>query len=91
MAIFCEVMASLTLYTTDRCAYCVQAKKLLDRRGVAYEEINLARDSDGRDALVAKTGMLTFPQILIGGELLGGYNETAAAEKSGRLQELLAA
>ena len=84
-------MASVTLYTTDRCPYCVQAKKLLDKRGVAYDEINLARDPDGRTELVGKTGMMTFPQVLIDGELIGGYNETAAADKSGRLQELLAA
>ncbi len=84
-------MASVTLYTTDYCPYCVQAKKLLDKRGVAYEEINLARDPDGRNELVAQTGMMTFPQVLVDGELLGGYTETAAADKSGRLQELLAA
>jgi len=84
-------MASVTLYTTDYCPYCVQAKKLLDKRGVAYDEINLARDPDGRDELVAKTGMMTFPQVLIDGELIGGYTETAAADKSGRLSELLAA
>ncbi len=84
-------MASVTLYTTDFCPYCVQAKKLLDKRGVAYEEINLARDPDGRTELVEKTGMMTFPQILIGEELIGGYTETVAADKSGRLQELLAA
>ncbi len=84
-------MASVTLYTTDHCPYCVQAKRLLDKRGVTYEEINLARNPDGRSELVAKTGMMTFPQILVGGELLGGYTETAAADRSGRLQELLAA
>lgn len=84
-------MASVTLYTTDRCPYCVQAKKLLDKRGVTYEEINLARDPDGREELVAKTGMMTFPQVLVDGQLIGGYTETAAADKSGRLQELLAA
>jgi glutaredoxin 3 len=84
-------MASVTLYTTDYCPYCVQAKRLLDKRGVAYEEINLARNPDGRNELVEKTGMMTFPQILVDGKLLGGYTETAAADKSGRLQELLAA
>lgn len=88
---FCAPMASVTLYTTDYCPYCVQAKRLLDKRGVAYEEINLARDPDGRNELVTKTGMMTFPQVLVDGELLGGYTETAAADKSGRLQKLLAA
>jgi len=84
-------MASVTLYTTDYCPYCVQAKKLLDKRGVTYDEINLARDPDGRHELVAKTGMMTFPQVLIDDELIGGYTETVAADKSGRLSELLAA
>jgi len=84
-------MASVTLYTTDRCPYCIQAKSLLDKRGVSYDEINLARDPDGRSELVEKTGMMTFPQVLIDGELIGGYTETVAADKSGRLQELLAA
>lgn len=84
-------MASVTLYSTDRCPFCIQAKKLLDKRGIPYEEINLARDPDGRDELVARTGMMTFPQLLIGEELIGGFTETQEADKSGRLQELLAA
>ncbi|MBA2347566.1 MAG: glutaredoxin [Solirubrobacterales bacterium] len=84
-------MASVTLYSTDRCPFCIQAKKLLDKRGIPYEEINLARDPDGRNELVARTGMMTFPQVLIGDELIGGFTETQQADKSGRLQELLAA
>ncbi len=84
-------MASVTLYSTDRCPFCIQAKKLLDKRGIAYEEINLARDPDGRTELVEKTGMMTFPQVLVGDELIGGFTETQQADKSGRLQELIAA
>ena len=90
-AIFSGVMASVTVYSTDACPYCIQAKRLLDKRGIPYEEINLARDPDGRDQLVEKTGMFTFPQVLVDDELIGGYTETVAADKSGRLQELLAA
>ena len=84
-------MASVTLYSTDRCPFCIQAKKLLDKRGIAYEEINLARDPDGRTELVEKTGMMTFPQVLVGEELIGGFTETQEADRSGRLQELIAA
>jgi glutaredoxin 3 len=84
-------MKAITVYTTDPCAYCARAKALLAKRGLAYEEINLARDSDGRAQLAARTGMMTFPQILIGGELVGGYDELDAAHRSGRLDELLAA
>ena len=56
-----------------------------------YEEINLARDPDGRAELVERTGMFTFPQILIGDETIGGFNELVAADRAGRLSELLAA
>jgi glutaredoxin 3 len=84
-------MKPVTVYTTDFCTYCRSAKVLLDKRGIAYEEINLARDPDGRDQLSRKTGMITFPQIVIDGQPLGGFQELLAADKSGRLPELLAA
>ncbi len=58
-------MKPVTVYTTDMCPYCRSAKALLDKRGVAYEEINLARDPDGRTKLHDITGMITFPQIVI--------------------------
>jgi glutaredoxin 3 len=83
-------MKSITVYTTDPCPYCRQAKALLAKRGLAYDEINLAMDSDGRAELVSRTGMMTFPQVIIGDELVGGFTELAAADRSGRLSELLA-
>ena len=84
-------MKEITVYTTDFCSYCERAKALLRRRGLTYSEINLARDADGRAELAARTGLMSFPQVLIGDELIGGYTETAAAAESGRLDELLAA
>lgn len=84
-------MAKITLYTTDFCPYCVRAKQLLDKRELAYEEINLARDPDGRTQLVERTGMMTFPQILIDDQPIGGFDQLAAADRSGKLTELLAA
>ncbi len=84
-------MKEITVYTTDLCSFCERTKALLRRRGVTYVEINLARDSDGRAELAARTGLMTFPQVLIEGQLLGGYAETAAAADSGRLDELLTA
>ena len=59
-------MAQVTLYTTEACPFCTSAKTLLAKRGIAYEEINLARDPDGRAKLQEQTGMFTFPQIVIG-------------------------
>jgi len=85
------VMKSVILYTTERCSKCVSAKALLQRRGIAFVEVNLARDPDGRDALMQQTGMVTFPQIVIGEEVLGGFLELVAAERSGRLTDLMAA
>lgn len=84
-------MKSVTVYTTDHCSLCVSAKTLLDRRGIGYEEINLARDPDGRTELQQRTGMITFPQIIIGDEAVGGFRELLAADREGRLQVLLAA
>ena len=84
-------MKSVTLYTTEFCPFCTSAKTLLNRRQIAYEEINLARDPDGRAALAEKTGMVTFPQIVIDGEPLGGFQELLAADRAGRLADLLAA
>ncbi|MBV8431146.1 MAG: glutaredoxin family protein [Solirubrobacterales bacterium] len=84
-------MISVTLYTTDYCGFCSSAKKLLERRGIAYEEINLARDPDSRAQLSNLTGLFTFPQILIEGRPIGGFAELLAADREGRLGELLAA
>ncbi|MDQ2759774.1 MAG: glutaredoxin [Actinomycetota bacterium] len=84
-------MRSVTLYTTERCPRCTAAKALLQRRGIDYEEIDLARDPEGRDALASNTGMFTFPQIVIAGQTLGGFDELASADREGRLRELLVA
>lgn len=84
-------MKPVTVYTTNMCPYCRSAKALLDKRGVAYEEINLARDPDARNKLHQITGMVTFPQIVIDGKSIGGFDQLLAADRSGLLPELLAA
>jgi glutaredoxin 3 len=84
-------MKLVTVYTTDNCSKCAGAKMLLGRREIPYEEINLARDPDGRAELAKLTGMVTFPQILIGDEPIGGFDQLLAADRAGRLKQLLAA
>jgi glutaredoxin 3 len=84
-------MKTITVYTTDRCPYCSSAKSLLAKRNIDYEEINLARDPDGRAKLAELTGMITFPQIVIDGESLGGFQELQEADRAGRLSELIGA
>jgi glutaredoxin 3 len=88
-AIFSEAMKPVTMYTTDNCPFCSSAKMLLAKRKIDYTEINLARDPDGRNELVEKTGMITFPQIVIDGESIGGFQELLAADRAGKLPELL--
>ena len=84
-------MKPVIVYTTDFCSKCAGAKMLLGRREISYQEINLAKDPDGRTKLSELTGMVTFPQIVIDGEPLGGFDELLAADRAGRLPELLGA
>jgi glutaredoxin 3 len=81
----------VVLYTTDPCGFCRQAKALLEARGLAYQEVNLAKDPDGRADLVALTGQMTFPQIVIGERAIGGFRELLEADRAGTLEDLLAA
>ena len=84
-------MREVIVYTANPCRRCVNAKALLEARGVRYTEVNLSKDPDGRAELASRTGLLTFPQIVIDGETLGGYDDLEAAERDGRLGDLLAA
>ena len=78
----------ITLYTTDPCARCIRAKELLAKRELAYDEVNLAKDPVGRRELAVFTGHMTFPQIVIDGEPLGGFQELLEADENGRLAQL---
>jgi glutaredoxin 3 len=82
-------MSNVTVYTTEPCSFCARVKGLLKSRGVEYAEVNLSKDPQGRVELAQKTGMMTFPQVTIDGELVGGFTEVQAAAQSGRLDELL--
>ncbi|MEA2404018.1 MAG: glutaredoxin 3 [Thermoleophilaceae bacterium] len=86
-----DTSPKVTLYTTDPCGFCRQAKALLAARGVVYEEVALDRDPETRDALVRRTGQMTFPQILVGERAIGGFRELLEADRDGTLQTLLAA
>ncbi len=84
-------MKNVTVYTTDHCSLCVSAKALLERRGIGYREVNLARDPDGRAELQRLTGMISFPQVVVGEDVIGGFTELLVADREGRLTGLLAA
>jgi glutaredoxin 3 len=77
------------VYTTEPCGFCRQAKTLLESRGVGFEEISLTKDPVGRANLVARTGQMTFPQIIIGERVLGGFRELLEADRDGTLEDLI--
>jgi glutaredoxin 3 len=84
-------MKSVIVYTTSYCPYCVAAKRLLERKQIPFEEIDVTHDDALRLWLVETTGRRTVPQIFIGGVSIGGYDELAALEASGELDVLLQA
>jgi glutaredoxin 3 len=83
-------MSDVVIYTTRVCPYCVAAKRLLSQRSVPYDEVDVSTDADKRQWLVGATGRRTVPQIFIRGEPIGGFDELAALDQSGKLREMLA-
>lgn len=81
----------VVVYTTDPCGFCTAAKSLLTTRGIDFEEVDLSRDAETRQRLLALTGQMTFPQVIVDGEPLGGFRELVDADRSGRLTDLSAA
>jgi len=84
-------MSRVTVYTTEPCGFCRTAKALLAARRIPYEEINLSKDPEGRAKLAELTGMMTFPQVVIDGESIGGYQELVRADRAGALAALATA
>ena len=84
-------MKRVTIYTADRCARCGNAKALLAGKGIEFDEVNLSKDPVGRAELAQRTGLMTFPQIVVDGQTLGGFDDLRAAVEDGRLSQLLAA
>ena len=85
-------MSKVVIYTTPYCSYCLMAKRLLARKGVAFEEIDVSGNWALRDELVTRSGgRTTVPQIWIGGIHVGGSDELHALERDGKLDTLLAA
>jgi glutaredoxin 3 len=80
----------VVIYTTPWCPYCRRAKALLDRKGVRYREIGVARDPARRAEMIARAdGRHTVPQIFIGGRGIGGSDDLRALDSSGELDRLL--
>jgi glutaredoxin 3 len=85
-------MADIEIYSTAICPYCNAAKNLLKAKGLAWRERRIDIDPAARATMLERApGARTVPQIFINGVLVGGFEQLAAAERSGRLNELLQA
>ena len=84
-------MASVVIYTRQFCGYCSAAKKLLETKGVAYQEHDATHAPELRQEMIARAGRSTFPQIFIDDRHIGGCDDLHALDRAGELDALLAA
>jgi glutaredoxin 3 len=84
-------MSQVTIYTKPYCPYCVRAVDLLERKGVAFTEIEAAFDPAKRQEMIQRSGRATFPQIFVGDRHIGGCDDMMALERAGQLDPLLRA
>jgi Glutaredoxin, GrxC family len=83
-------MAEVVIYTTPFCPYCSRAKRLLDSKGVTYEEIDLYMQPGRREEMVQRAeGRMTVPQIFIDGTPVGGSDDIHALDRAGKLDPML--
>ncbi|EPF70114.1 glutaredoxin 3 [Acinetobacter rudis] len=82
--------ANVKVYSTSVCPYCVRAKQLLERKGIAYTEINLSNEApEVRVELMEKTRHRTVPQIFINDEFIGGFDQLYQLDREGKLDQLI--
>ena len=84
-------MAKVEIYTTNYCPFCIRAKSLLKRKGIAFEEIDVTDDDAMREKMIELSGgRRTVPEIFINGKSVGGYDELSALDARGELDAMLA-
>jgi len=83
-------MAQVEMYTTMWCPYCARARALFERKGVAFDEIDLDAEPNRRNEMMRRaSGRRTVPQIFIDGEHIGGCDDMMALDRAGRLDPKL--
>lgn len=83
-------MAKVVVYSTGSCPYCVQAKVLLEKKNIPYQEIRIDLDDQKKEEMISLSGRQTVPQIFINDKPIGGFDDLWALEKKGELDQLLA-
>jgi glutaredoxin 3 len=82
--------AEILMYTKDYCPYCVAAKNLLTQKGVSFTEVDVTRDEVKFNEMVTRSApRRTVPQIFIGGQAIGGFDDMKKLDNEGRLESLL--
>jgi glutaredoxin 3 len=82
-------LADITIYTRQMCSYCSAAKALLTKKGVAFTEHDASFDQGLRAEMIQKSGRSTFPQIFIGGQHIGGFDDMNALNRAGSLDAMI--
>lgn len=82
-------MPKVTVYTRESCPFCLRAKRLLDAKGVPYEEVRVEGRDDLRVWLAEASGQKTVPQIFVGDRPLGGFSDLDALDREGKLDPIL--
>ena len=83
-------MTDITMFHTSTCPYCVQAERLLGRKGItAINKVNIEQSATLRDEMIARSGRRTVPQIFIDGEHIGGFDDLVRLDQGGALDPLL--
>ena len=82
-------MATVIMYSTAYCPYCMRARQLLEQKKVGFTDIRIDEDPTKRAEMIAKSGRHTVPQIFINGQPIGGCDDMYALENTGQLDELL--
>lgn len=79
----------IELYGTEFCSFCAAARMLLKKKGLDWDEIRVAGNSEARREMEVKSGRRTVPQIFIGGQPIGGFDELYELDQSGDLDRML--
>jgi len=85
-------MPHVEIYTKMFCPYCARAKRLLEQKGVNYDEYEVSGGGARKQEMLGRaSGRTTVPQIFIDGQHIGGSDDLAALEREGKLDPLLSA
>lgn len=82
-------MPKVVVYSTGSCPYCIMAKRLLDRKGVPYEDVRIDKDPSRRAEMIKKSGRTSVPQIFINERHVGGFDDLSVLDMEGELDNLL--